>query len=772
MPQSQRLFVRDIASRTDFEQATPARKAQVHAAHIRIFYELNREAAAVTLVVALLLLWIFWVRVPKPALLTWSAIVLALAAVRFVFSRRFMRLNPPDAAMRRWSTGAWLGAVLQGLVWGALPFIVVNGGSDADLLLTVFVLCAFGFGAFAMLGFYLPAYIGFSFSILMLLTAWFIGYVPEAALEMVLLVIVACVVMSRAGLRASRVLQGALLLAIERTANLREVTAEKERIAVTLQAVGDGVITTGIDGRVTSLNAIARRLTGWGDEAEGRPVAEVLQLVDGPAPDLVTSCLMRDDLVAVDEDRRLLSKDGMSETAVRIKASPIRTADQRVIGVVIVLHDVTELAGLAQTLRYQSAHDDLTGLFNRRAFEEALGEAVHHSRRLGGAHCLCYLDLDQFKIVNDTCGHAAGDQLLQQLADQLRARVRGGDIVARLGGDEFGVLLFRCGLERAQRVADDLAGMFRSFRFAWDGSVFNVGVSIGLVPFEGGADPAQILATADAACYLAKEDGRNRVYLARPGDVELASRHGEMRLTSHIQRALDESLFRLRFQKIAPLRGAAPLKGEFLVSMLSEEGALLAPAAFLPAAERFNMMPKLDRHVVRLALQLIAEDRPELRGVDTFSVNLSGQSLADESFLPFLVEQISNSGIDARRLCFEITETAVISHLGRALALIRRLRAMGCRFALDDFGAGLSSFGYLRSLPVDYLKIDGQFVRNMCSDPVNRSIVEAVHRVSGVMGLQTIAESVEDETTADALRELGVDFAQGWHFQRPVLLQP
>lgn len=773
MSQSHRLYVRDIASRTKFEQASEPRNAQVHAAHVRIFYELTQQGALVSLVVAGLLLWILHGRVPLVDLVLWAALVTVVAAVRYAYSRRFMRRDPPDEAIGRWARGATIGAVVQGVVWGSLPFIVVHGGTDADLLLVVVMLCSFGFGAFSTLGFYLPAYLGFSLPIFAMLVTWFMVYVPQVSTGMAALVVVASVVMASAGIRATRVLRGALMLAVERAAWLREAREDKERVEVTLQAVGDGVISTDIDGRIIYMNAKARTLTGFEDGAEGYQLSDVLRFRGGPPQDLVTLCLTRGESVAIENDRRLVSRGAERESAVQIKASPIRDFEQRVIGVVVVLHDVTELAGLAQTLRYQSEHDGLTGLLNRKAFEEALTDAITYSRHHGGSHCLCYLDLDQFKIINDTCGHAAGDVLLQQLADKLRRRIRESDVMARLGGDEFGVLLFRCGAEKARYIADDFAELIRDFRFTWDGRTFNVGVSIGLVPFEATADAAQVLAAADAACYLAKDEGRNRTRMVRPDDVELASRHGEMRLTSQIQHALDEGLFRLRFQRIEPLSPDAGIaKAEFLVSMLSEDGRLLPPGEFLSAAERFSMMTKLDRHIVRLALQTVAEDRAELKDIGTFAVNLSGQSLANEAFLSFLVEQIKTSGVDPHRLCFEITETAVITHLGRALALIRRLRSMGCRFALDDFGAGLSSFGYLRSLPVDYLKIDGQFVRNMCHDPINRSIVEAVHRVGRIMGLKTIAESVEDEATAAALRSLGVDYGQGWYFQRPVLLEP
>jgi len=771
-----KLWSREIASQALYEQSPLARREQVGAAHIRLYYELSHLGILVTLVFVVLTALAVYSRVQLSQLVLWVVAVSTVALVRFAWSWQFLHGSVPPSELPHWRRRAWLGNLAQALTWSGLLIIVTQGGHPADIYLALFVLVTLAFGSFATLSYYFPAYLTFCAAILGAVLVWFIRFVPEVSVWMAAILATAAVALIQSGVRATRVLRGALLLNSEREELISTTRAEKERIQVTLRAIGDGVISTDVEGRVAYLNACAEELTGWANEdAAGLPLERVLRLKQGPGEALrgvVKKCLVKGETVMMDGERWLLRRDGEREAAVQIKVSPILDASQAVIGAVVVLRDVTELAGLTEAISYQAQHDSLTGLLNRNAFGRAVAEAMEYSRRHGVAHAVCYFDLDQFKIVNDTCGHSAGDELLKQLAERLRERMRDGDVLARLGGDEFGVLLFRCGPAKAQAIAEEFCALVREFRFVWGNEVFTVGASIGLVPFDGNSTPQEVLAAADAACFIAKEQGRNRVHIAHPGDSAVASRHGEMRQTTLIQRALDEDRFRLRYQRIEPLRaGAGPVKVEFLVSMLSPEGELLPPAQFLPAAERFNMMPRLDRHIVRLAFQYAACPPTELADIDSFSVNLSGQSLADRDFLGYVVDLLAETGVDPRTICFEITETAVIANLDAAIRFIERLRAEGCQFALDDFGSGLSSFGYLRNLPVDYLKIDGQFVKGMCEDRINQSIVESINQIGHLMGIKTVAEFVEHDRVRDALAAMGVDYGQGWGIHRPQLLE-
>lgn len=425
------------------------------------------------------------------------------------------------------------------------------------------------------------------------------------------------------------------------------------------------------------------------------------------------------------------------------------------------------------TIHHLAYHDSLTGLANRHHFEGRLREALGEARERGNAHALLYIDLDQFKVVNDTCGHGAGDELLRQLGLLLQSQVRQHDLLGRLGGDEFGLLLSNCPIERGQSIGASILQAINDFRFTWGGKTFAIGASIGLVPIDGhSATEAELLAAADIACYAAKDQGRNRIHVYDRDDREILRRKGEMHWVSRIREALEEDRFVLYRQAIVPLAGNSGITqgSEVLLRLRDEDGALVAPGAFLPAAERYNLASAVDRWVVRTLLDHLARNTCHSRSPPVIFVNISGATLSDDGFFSFLRQELARTGVPPSRLCFEITETAAVANLSRAVSFIRGVRSDGCRFALDDFGAGLSSFSYLKTIPVDFLKIDGGFVRDMIEDPMDRAIVEAITHIGQSVGLKTIAEFVESESILASLVDVGVNWAQGFAIHRPELL--
>jgi len=575
--------------------------------------------------------------------------------------------------------------------------------------------------------------------------------------------------------------EGTLTDITERKKAETAIFQAKERAQVTLQSIGDAVITTDSEGRIDYMNPVAESLTGWENrEAQGQLIGDVLTVVDEAtrvaSESPIMRCLREGRVLGLSEHTVLVNRRGQ-ELAIQDSAAPIRDRAGNLIGAVMVFHDVSKERRLHRALHYQASHDALTGLINRREFENRLTAAVENARQdTGSRHALLYLDLDQFKLVNDTCGHPAGDQLLKQITGVLQSRVRSGDTLARLGGDEFGILLQSCSLDQAMRIAETLRQAIRDFRFIWQDGVLEVGVSVGIVEITNDTPTvANVMSAADVACYSAKDLGRNRVQLYKPDDVP--ERHREMHWVSKLARACDESRFELFYQPIVPI-GPPMVPGatthdherehfELMLRLRDESGALVTPAEFIPAAERYNVMPSIDRWVVRQALDRLVHRIGAGVKPFTIAVNLSGTSLNDERFLEYLIAELSSNELAAGAMCFEITETAAIANLGNVVYFMRELKARGCHFALDDFGSGLSSFMYLKTLPVDYLKIDGQFVENVTRDRVDRSMVEAISQVGKTMGIQTIAERVESAEVLAELRRLGVGYAQGFHIARP-----
>jgi len=543
---------------------------------------------------------------------------------------------------------------------------------------------------------------------------------------------------------------------------------EKERLEVTLSSIIDAVIITDKEKRIEFLNSSAEQLCGWHNtNAIGRPLDEVLKMV--PA----SKAQGDSDFEYLDAGLILVNTNG-TQFHIELSVASIPDKSGNSAGSVVVFRDISHSRRMEARLFWQSNHDPLTGLENRNRFEHRLHDLLAMSKSEDEEHALLYLDLDQFKIINDTCGHAVGDELLRQLTSILKYKIRASDHLARLGGDEFGILLPNCPLDAAIRTANSLRSTIKDFRFTHEGKLFAIGFSIGLVPFNGtNQDASSIMISADTACITAKDEGRNRVHIFEHGNSEASRRHGEMQWVSKIHSALDNERLTLHSQTISPLSNDSnlPLHYEVLVRLYTEDEILIPPGAFIPAAERYNLMPAVDRWVItascKYLAKLLKEEKSEFF---ILNINLSGASFMEEGFCEFAAKQLKQYNIPPEMICFEVTETATIANLDEALNFINKLRAIGCKFALDDFGSGLSSFGYLKHLPVDYLKIDGEFIKDILNDPIHSAIVEAINQVGHIMNIKTVAEFVEDEATLQHLKKIGIDYAQGYHIDKPTKL--
>lgn len=562
----------------------------------------------------------------------------------------------------------------------------------------------------------------------------------------------------------------ALKIRDARSAGRRRVDAtalseQKFRLETALSSIADGIITTDMLGHVDYMNPAAVHLTGHPlDESVGKPLDQVFRLIaavdDRPLPSPLARALSERKIVdRMDQDCFLLHREGR-RSVVQCSAAPFLDGEQRATGGILVFRDVTDQNLLAAELSFRASHDPLTGLINRDEFDRRLKSAVTEAKRGGQEHVVCYIDIDQFKVVNDTCGHSAGDELIRQLAALLKSHLRKSDTLARLGGDEFGVLMSNCDMNRGQAVIEGLLAAVREFRYTWQESKFRPTVSIGVVRVDRSTESvATVLSQVDAACFAAKEQGRDRSYVASGSDDDTIRRHGEMQLVSKIAHALEHDLFLLHCEDVVHLEDQSEvIYREVLLRLNGEDGEPIDVNDIVPAAERYLLMSSIDRWVVRRTLQILADD-----GSDTlYAMNLSGQTLGEEQSLSFILRQIEESGVDPARLCFEITETAAVTHLSEAVRFMETLSAKGVQFSLDDFGSGLASFAYLKQLPVQFLKIDGSFVRGLPDNNFDKTMVAAIQRIGDEIGLRVIAEHAENETILNALKELGVKYVQGY----------
>lgn len=563
---------------------------------------------------------------------------------------------------------------------------------------------------------------------------------------------------------------------------------EKERALVTLASIGDGVITTDAKGRVDFLNSVATHMTGWSTfDAQGLRLSQVFSIIDEttqqPLEFPIQQCLKEGKTVELGDDKLLVHHQQNQQFAIRDSAAPIKDRKGHIIGVVLVFHDVTETRKLTQELSYKAKHDALTGLYNRHEFNAQLRYLLQSPRHENTEHAMLYMDLDRFKIVNDTCGHEAGDELLKNVAIILQKGVNAHEsftqaTLARLGGDEFGLLLEQCTLSKALEIANNICDNIRRFKFFWhneqqEKSIFTIGISIGLVPILAQiTNQKSVLAMADTACYAVKNAGRNGVHVYQENDDGAPDQN--IRWLSLINDNLTKKNgFSLFYQPIMPLHdlGDKNTCYEILLRMNNQEGQLIRPGAFLPVAARYNLMPMLDQCVIRTLLKWLNAHPEHLKQLNFCTINISGYSLTDQHFLETMISDIYNSTIPASKLCFEITETTALTNLTSVFSFITTLKKLGCRFAIDNFGIGMASFTYLKDLPIDFLKIDGTWIKSIINDTVDYAMVKSINDIAHLMHLKTIAEYVESQAIFEKLKKLEVDYVQGYWISEPKPLE-
>ena len=556
------------------------------------------------------------------------------------------------------------------------------------------------------------------------------------------------------------------------------LSRSKRQAQYTLESISEGVITTDNDGRIDYMNLAAETLIGTNrDDASGHRIGELFKLVDDadrrPLGDPVDRCLAMRRRVNMGRRAVLVTIDGEHEHSVELTASPVRGPSNSISGTVVVFHDVSELRGLTRKMSYQATHDPLTGLINRREFERRLDEAMDIAHAEEAVHMLFYMDLDRFKAVNDSCGHMAGDNMLREVAALIKDQVRDSDFVGRLGGDEFGALLIGCPIDKARQIATDICNAIADYRFVWKDKIFNIGISVGLVEISHASGTLQdLMSAADSACYMAKQQGRGQVHVYSARDEAVARERGDIQWLRQLQTALHEDSFELAVQPIIAMRGktdSGPAV-EVLIRLNDGRGRSTDSAEFLRPAERYQMMPQIDRWVINATLAAISGGEIKLAGHRSCAINLSGQTLGDEAFLGFVVDALDRSGVSPSSICFEVTETAILSNVQQAQRFIEVLHGIGCEFSLDDFGSGMGSFSSLKHLPIDYLKIDGTYTRNLQTDLVNQEMVAAMIKLARTMEFQIVAEQVEHQEDFDWLRDVGVDFVQGHFIEAPSML--
>ncbi|MBL8498761.1 EAL domain-containing protein [Nitrosomonas sp. JL21] len=800
------------------------------AEQIKLLYQQASKAHLATLIISPAFAFISWKYFPSSWLLSWVMAIYALALGRQLLIHFYFHKKPSAIESVLWGR-LFVGAVLlSGVLWGIAGGVFFVEDSPLHQLFLAYILGGMIAGAMATLSSYRGAFFAFSVPatvpfIYQVISHEKSGYLLIAFTYLFFLLMMVSIshqlyqtITDSLNLRFDNVdLLNRLLQAqnrqhainmelqnqiaekdlsqqalqhakqqlehrvAERTAELalsNEILQhEKELFQVTLASIGDAVITTNSSGKITFLNPIAELFTGWRNiEAQGLDLQQVFSILDASTQALIDNplgyCSATSTRLERNAECLLISKD-RSERIIDYSIAPILNNSKDIIGTVLTFRDVTEQRKLTQKLAYQAAHDSLTGLLNREEFENRLNKILA-STRPHDTHALLYLDLDQFKVINDTCGHSAGDELLRQVTALLHSKLRTRDTLARLGGDEFGIILEHCPENEALQVANLLRELVENFRYQWQDKTFTIGVSIGLFPINqdnNGLESA--LSAADSACFAAKEQGRNRVHVYQTNDDLLQKRSGEMQWLPRLQKAIADHRLQLLFQPITAIShedGFAE-HGEFLLRLQDEQGQLILPGSFLPSAERYHQMLMIDRWVIEQSMHLLKTRQNDQFNV-LYAINLSAHALGNEDFLDFVIDHLKAYHNNPATICFEITENVALADLQHVIKFIVTLKKLGCRFSMDDFGSGLSSFGYLKNIPLDYLKIDGRLVKGILTDPIDRAMVESINHIGHVMGLETIAEWVEDDQTSQLLKEIGVDYVQGYGIARPFVFHP
>jgi diguanylate cyclase (GGDEF)-like protein/PAS domain S-box-containing protein len=780
------------------------RNSYVGRNRVRYLYDQGKFAVLGNLGVGAVLAFALSDVVTRASLVTWILALLLGSLVRSIVAVAYYRQPKGERRREIWRYATIIGSMIMGCVWGLTGVLFAPQVSAEYLLLICFALGGVTLAAIPLLAPLLSAFLAFMLTSSTPMTLWLLGSGNEVYFSMAMLALVYAVVMVGLAVHFQRSTVRALKLGFEKSDLVKRVSRAKEKTeAANLQledeiqerleveaalrksearfrsAFDDAPIAMALldsEGRFFELNRIFEAMLGYDpSKLNGSLFKDITHPDDVEMSLQKYRSMINGDVDHYQIEKRFRHKDGKTIWGL-LSVSVVRDSGDAPIHAISQIQDVTESHAMSERLSYQASHDALTGLVNRREFERRVETAINASAEEACEHALCYLDLDQFKIINDSCGHVAGDALLKQLGSILKTKVRRSDTIARLGGDEFGILIERCPSDEAREIADAVLDAVRNFRFSWEDKTFSIGASVGLVPITSGEETVtDLLRLADSGCYAAKDHGRNRIYVCEPGDLEVARMQGEMQWVGRINNALEHGSMRLAFQPIAPVSMMiqnGSHHGELLLRIVNEdEPDKFHPlGAFLSAAERYDMASRIDRWVVGTAFDWFKRHPGKLDSLNFCSINLSGQSLVNEDLLDYLTSLFKQGDIPANKVCFEITETAAIANLSDAVKFFESLRSLGCLFALDDFGSGMSSYAYLKTLPVDFLKIDGVFIRDIAKDPINRAMVQSINEIGQVMGKKTIAEFVEDDEILKVLRQIGVDYAQGYGIGRPRLL--
>ncbi len=806
-----------------FQQSDHA--AELLAEQIKLLYQQAPKALIVTLIIAAALTFIFWNLVAKAWLVSWLVSIYLLTFARFLLIKSYFHKKPAITESPVWGRRFLIGTLISGILWGIAGSLLFISGSAMHQLFLAYLLGGMVAGAMATLSSYKWAFSAFSIPVVLPFTYQVMTHESDIHLILALTYLLFVFAMGSISHRLyhtvsdslkfrfenfdllkrliqaknhqnaiNRVLQTQISekdrsqkalqtvkeqleqRVMERTEALALANdvlhQEKELFQVTLASIGDAVITTDSNGKITYLNPVAEIFTGWhNQDANGAPLQQVFNILDTatrkPVNDPLTGHLSKSGNIKNHYECLLIHED-KQEWIIDYSVAPIQNEQEHIIGAVITFRDVTEQRKITQKLVYQATHDSLTGLLNRKEFEARLNKILASTRK-NDTHALLYLDLDQFKIINDSCGHSAGDELLRQVTVLLQSKLRTRDTLARLGGDEFGIILEHCPQNEALQVANTLRELVQNYRYHYQNKTFTIGVSIGLFPITHANEGlAHALNAADSACYEAKDQGRNRVHVYQAANKQ--QKPGEMQWLPRIQQAIADQRLYLYFQPIRAISGKNGLEehGEILLRLKDEHGQLIMPGAFLPVAERHDQMLLIDRWVIQQLFKLLkAHARQPSNAV--YTINLSAQALGNTDFLNFTVDSIKASKINPANICFEITEHIALADLKHVMHFISTLKELGCRISIDNFGSGVSSFGYLKNFPLDYLKIDGRLIKDMATDPVDHAMVESINRIGHVMQLKTIAGWVENAQTFQLLENMGIDYAQGFWLAEPKL---